>query len=387
MAAAAAGNAPIGSSSTLLIEKGPSPGRKLLITAAGQGNITHSGSVPELLKRYNRKERFLRPALYGFSNKDVMDFFEKRQVPLVTEEGSGRVLPRSLKARDILNGLIGAVREKGVTFHWGDGAVSVEKTETGFRVNTKLHRFDCRRLVIATGGKSYPKTGSTGNGYAWAEDMGHRIIEPRPALTAVEADRFDLVHLAGLTFEDREIELYRLGKRVGKYRGNLLITHKGLSGPVIIDNSRDMLAGDELRINFTDRTPDQVREALTAGGSQKLSACLKELGIPRKLIPDLLDSLDSETTLSQLKKKDRNRLINRLSSYPVLLTRLQGWDGAMVTAGGVDTGEINPKTMESRLVPGLFFAGEVMDIDGDSGGFNLQAAFSTGYLAGKAAVG
>ena len=383
MAAASAGNRP-----TLLIESGPKPGRKLLITAAGQCNITHRGSIPELLARYNGRERFLRPALYGFTNEEVIVFFQDRGVETFFDE-KDRCLPRSLSARDVLHALLQACRDRGITLHQGDRVIAAEKTAGGFRVITKTRNFTCSRLIIATGGKSFPKTGSDGSGYQLAEQLGHPVIPPRPALTGIESDHFALVSLAGLSFEDRTIEVYRNGKRAGRYRGNLLITHKGLSGPVIINSSRNMRPGDELRLNFADLSLENLNERWNRspknGGSRTVGLFLKGLDIPRRLIPELLGSLDPEHSLSQVKKQDRIRLLNDLTAYPATLDRLQGWNTAMVTAGGADTAKIDPKTMESRLVKGLYFAGEVMDVDGDSGGYNLQAAFSTGFLAGQSA--
>ncbi len=378
-----------GGRDTLLIEGGPKTGRKLLITAAGQCNFTHRGTVPELLKRYNDRERFLRPALFSFTNDDAVRFFEERGVPSFTD-GAGRVLPRSLAARDILHNLNEAARERGTRFHLNDRVLRVEREEENFRVITKLRNFTCERLIIATGGKSFPKTGSSGDGYRLAAELGHSIIPPHPALTGIESDDFLLTPLAGLSFEDREMELYREGKLHSRYRGNLLITHKGLSGPVIINNSRDMKEGDEIRINFTGRSREELNllwsEQASKDGTKQLGSFLKSLSLPRNLIPSLLGEIPAGKNLSQVTKKERTRLLADLSSYRVSLDRLQGWTTAMVTAGGVDTKEINPKTMESRRVEGLYFAGEVLDVDGDSGGYNVQAAFSTGFLAGQSSL-
>ena len=378
-----------GGPETLLIEGGTKAGRKLLITAAGQCNFTHRGTVPELLKRYNSMERFLRPALFSFTNDEAVRFFEERGVPSYSDE-AGRVLPRSLAARDILHALTEAARKRGTRFHLNDRVLKVEREKENFRVITKLRNFTCARLIIATGGQSFPKTGSTGDGYRLAEELGHRIIPPHPALTGIESDNFPLVTQAGLSFEDREIELYREGKLQSRYRGNLLITHKGLSGPVIINNSRDMKGGDEIRTNFTEYSREELNrlwsDQASRDGKKQLGSFLKTLSLPRNLIPSLLEDIPADKALSQVTKKERNRLLEDLTAYRVSLDRLQGWTTAMVTAGGVDTKEINPKTMESRLLEGLYFAGEVLDVDGDSGGYNVQAAFSTGFLAGQSAL-
>lgn len=374
-----------GGPETLLIEGGPKPGRKLLTTAAGQCNFTHEGTVPELLARYNGKERFLRPALFSFTNENLIAFFNERGIPSFVDE-KGRYLPRSLSARDILHALINEAREKGTRFHQNDRVISVEKTDSGFRVITKLKEFSCEKLIIATGGRSFPKTGSTGEGARFARELGHSIVPLRPALTGVESDVFTLTSLAGLSFEEAGVEVFRQGKLAGRYKGNLLITHKGLSGPVVIDNSRDFREGDRLNLNFCGQNREKVNqkwsEELKEEGKQGIGSFMKNLGLPRKLIGELLGVIPPEKSLSQMTKGERKKLLGEMTEYPFSLDRLQGWNKAMVTTGGVETKEINPKTMESRLVPGLYFAGEVMDIDGDSGGFNLQAAFSTGFLAG-----
>jgi predicted Rossmann fold flavoprotein len=374
-----------GGPDTLLIESGPKAGRKLLITAAGQCNFTHRGTVPELLSCYNEKERFLRPALYAFSNDDVIRFFDERGVPSFFDE-KDRCLPRSLSARDVLHALQEAGRLKGTRSHNNDRVREVEKIDRGFRVITKLRQFTCEKLIIATGGKSFPKTGSLGDGYSFAKELGHRIVPLQPALTGIESDNFPLTPLAGLSFEDIKIELYRNNKRVHPFKGNLLITHKGISGPVIINNSREMREGDEILLNFISLSREELdslwKETVRREGKKGIGAFLKQQNLPRKLIPSLLGDIPAEKGLAQITQKERSRLFKELTAYPFKLERLQGWNTAMVTAGGVETKEINGKTMESRLVENLFFAGEVIDIDGNSGGYNLQAAFSTGYLAG-----
>ena len=377
-----------GGSDALLIEGGPEPGRKLLLTAAGQCNFTHRGSIPELLKRYNGRERFLRPALFAFSNDDSVRFFEERDVPSFADD-KDRILPRSLSSRHILQALLSAASQKGTGFRKNGRVIKVEKEKDRFLVITKLSNFTCDKLIIATGGKSFPKTGSAGDGYGIAESLGHRVITPRPALTGIESDGFPLVSLTGLSFEEGEIELYRENRLAGRYRGNLLITHKGLSGPVIINNSRDMRAGDEIRLNFTGLKREELNrlwgDETARDGKKQVGTLLKTLALPRKLVPSLLGAVPPEKAISQVTKKEKSRLLDDLTAYKVTLDRLQGWNTAMVTGGGVDVKEVNPKTMESRLVEGLYFAGEILDVDGDSGGYNVQAAFSTGFLAGLAA--
>jgi hypothetical protein len=265
----------------------------------------------------------------------------------------------------------------------------VKRNDNGFLVITELKEYNCRQLVIATGGLSYPSTGSSGDGYRIAESLGHSIKTPCPALSPVFIKDYSMAELSGVSLQNKTISIYRNNKKVNEHTGDFGFTHKGLTGPGILDFSRFMSANDELRVNFLDRNPDQLRQFIIMSseksGKMSLQTFLKAFDLPRSLVRILLSeiSLLPDLNLAQLTKEKRNQLVRALCEYAFIIERVGGYSMAMVTHGGISIDEVSPKTMESKLLPGLFFAGEVLDIDGDTGGYNLQAAFSTGYLVAE----
>jgi hypothetical protein len=245
-------------------------------------------------------------------------------------------------------------------------------------------------VVIATGGASYPATGSTGDGYRIARELGHTVTEISPALTPVIVQDYPLGDLAGLSFENISISLFRDGKRVHKVSGDLLLTHTGLSGPGVLDLSRFILPGDVLNVSFLpggdlEAIRKQVTEALAISGKRRVKTILTHLPLPERLAKRIIElaGVSPDLSCSQLTRQARQEIIAHLSGFPLPVLRLGGFEEAMVTRGGVALSEIDPKTMESRLVHRLYCIGEVLDIDGDTGGYNLQAAFSTGMIAAR----
>jgi predicted Rossmann fold flavoprotein len=257
-------------------------------------------------------------------------------------------------------------------------------------VETGLTSCTADAVVIATGGASYPATGSTGDGYRIAREFGHTVTEIAPALTPVIVQGYPLGDLAGLSFENLPISLFRDGKRVVKVSGDLVLTHTGLSGPGVLDLSRFILPGDLLKVSFypgrdQETIRRQVSDAIAISGARRVKTMLAGLPLPARLAKRIVElvGLSPDTSCSHLTKQARQEIIALLSGFPFVVSRLGGLDEAMVTRGGVALSEIDPRTMESRLVPGLYCIGEVLDIDGDTGGYNLQAAFSTGMLAAR----
>ena len=380
----------------LILEKKNSPGHKLLISGSGQCNITHSGDIQDFLDHYGDRGRFLRPALLGFTNRDLISFFEKSGLGMVEEKG-GKIFPESMQSRDVLNILTAHGRKLGLEIKCGHAVKSVARIDDGFIVSGEDERYRSRLLVIATGGCSYPATGSSGDGYAFARTLGHSISEIAPALSPVVIKEYPFSDLAGLSFSDLLISLYRRSK-IKEHRGDILFTHDGLSGPGILDLSRYIRAEDLIKISFV---PEANRDALERwlveksqhDGGKRLLSVLADL--PRFLPPGLqlsirltkrllqISGIDFELQMSQLTRLMRNRLIDNLTGLPMVVSDVCGFDAAMCTRGGVDTSEVNPKTMQSRLVQGLYLVGEVLDVDGDTGGYNLQAAFSMGMLAAR----
>jgi predicted Rossmann fold flavoprotein len=239
---------------------------------------------------------------------------------------------------------------------------------------------------------SYPATGSTGDGYHFAKQLGHSVVPPKPSLSPVMVKDYGMASISGVSVQEKPVYLYRGNKKIGEHRGDIGLTHKGLSGPGILDFSRHIVSGDILKVNFIDIKADEFRNELISasvkGGKTAIQTYLKRFDLPRSLVLLILESIniEPECRLADITKVQRNLLVTSFSEFPFIVDKVGGFNMAMVTAGGVSLNEINPKTMESKLVTGLYFAGEVLDIDGDTGGYNLQAAFSMGYLVGKSII-
>ena len=376
----------------LILEKKDSPGRKLLISGLGHCNITNKKDIHSFLDHYGDNGRFLRPALFGFTNRDLISFFEKKGLEMIREKG-GKIFPATLRSRDVLNILLDECSNHKVQVKCGQEVSSVKRNGDRFEVYCGNNCYRSGLLVIATGGCSYPGTGSTGDGYRFANDLGHRIVDVGPALAPVLIKDHPFFDLAGISFEDMRISLYRQ-KKIRDHQGDILFTHQGLSGPGILDLSRDIRAGDTIKISFI---PREKREALEewllertrSDGKISLRSILA--GAPHlvplspRLIKRILEisGIETDLGLAHLTKGMRTRLIDNLTGLDLVVSELGGYDQAMVTRGGVDTKEVNPKTMESKIAKGLYLIGEVLDVDGDTGGYNLQAAFSTGMLAAR----
>ncbi len=373
----------------LLLERMPEPGRKLLLSGSGQANLTHTGDLAAFLDRYGDDDhgRFLRHALRSLSNEGLGRWFADREVPLETRE-DGKVFPASRRAQDVLEALQTACTGNGVRLLPGARVGSIERTPGGFRIRADQVEVDARAVVLATGGASYAQTGSSGDGYRLAAALGHTVVEPHPALAPVEPDPYPFADLAGVSVPDAGFVLLRGDRRLRARRGDLLFTHRGLSGPGVLDLSRDVRPGDRLLLSFLpDLRPEELDarmiELCRDRGAARLPAALAPLHLPERLLRRLLHQagLPEETTGARMTKEQRRAVTTALTAFPLAVGRVGDFAVAMATAGGVALGEVDPKTMGSRLVPGLFFAGEVLDLDGDSGGYNLQAAFSTGALA------
>ncbi len=372
-----------------MIEKKHAAGRKLLLTGSGSCNITHSGPIKNFESSYGPNGRFMRHALAGFSNTDMVSFLSGNGINTI-ETDNGKIFPETMQAKDILNLLIELCNKHDVTIVYDSPVSEMECTENKFRVRAENLIFESAFCVIASGGASYPVTGSSGDGYRLAELLGHTIIPPKPALTPVTALTPGTAfppELSGLTVKNSTVSVIRAGKQVVSRRGDLLLTHTGLSGPAILDLSRNISPGDTIVLSFTSHTREYIEEEFILlsrkEGRRSIKNLLHSFDIPERLVLLILEKsgIPRDKKSSEISRYERKRLLEKITAYPVTVAQTGGFNIAMATAGGVSTGEINPRTMESTLVPGLFFAGEVMDIDGDTGGYNLQAAFSTGKLA------
>jgi len=384
-----------------IVEKMDRPGRKLAITGKGRCNITAAVEREQLIKGYPGNGRFLYSAFSELSNYDLIEFFNKQGLETKVERGN-RVFPVSDDAHQVVDVLYKLVQELGVKLLTATTVKSLRINDKAIvAVVTDKGDLPAEAVIICTGGMSYPGTGSTGDGYSWASEAGHNIIEPRPGLVPLTVAESWVSELQGLSLKNVKASAYtEQGKRINEEFGEMLFTHFGLSGPIILSLSHDI--GKYL---FKNRQPVKVRIDLKpALNEEKLDMRLQgdlekysrkmfrnALGdlLPQKMIPVIikLSEIDPDKECNQITRAERLGLVKMLKSFTLTVNGTRPIAEAIVTAGGVDTKQINPKTMESRLVKGLFFAGEVLDVDGYTGGYNLQAAFSTGHVAGKYAAG
>ncbi len=373
----------------VLLEKNDSPGAKLLINGSGQCNITHIGTVGEFLSHYGKNGKFLKPALHGFSNDDLIRFFSDRGLAMVAGE-DGKVFPETRASADVLSVLLRECRERGGEIRCREPVEEIVQDRGGFTVRTGTTSYHASAVVITTGGLSYPATGSTGDGYRLAAALGQPVTEIAPALTPLKISRFPFAALAGISFEHLPFSVWRGGKKVGDYAGDLLFTHLGISGPGVLDASRDIRPGDGIRLSFAgamrreEFAADLAKRAVE-NPTWQVRTILAAYPIPERLNRKLLalSGIPDDLTCAHFSAALRSKLVANCTEFPLTVAALGEYSVAMVTRGGVALDGVDPKTMESTLVPGLFFAGEVLDIDGDTGGYNLQAAFSTGYLAAQ----
>ena len=391
-----------GGASVKLIEKMDRPGRKMRITGKGRCNVTNASDLQEIIKNIQGNGKFLMSSLHAFTNHDVMHFFEDCGVPLKVERGN-RVFPVSDKAQDAVNALVMRLHEFGVDIETGiqvSGIVTSKREGGGRRViAVRLasgREIAADAIIVATGGASYPATGSTGDGYRIAESLGHTITEITPALVPLETE--EQLPLQGLSLKNVAVTLFANGKEVEHRFGEMMFTHFGVTGPVILSISRTAAKAlahhedVELRIDMKPALSHEKLDARLQRDFQKyirktLKNAMMDL-LPHRMIETVIDLafLDPDMPVHQLSKKDRMRLVDTLKCISLTVTKTRPIAEAIVTAGGVSVKEINPKTMESKLVHGLYFAGEVVDVDGYTGGYNLQAAFSMGAAAGRYAA-
>ncbi|MCK4269068.1 MAG: aminoacetone oxidase family FAD-binding enzyme, partial [Methanogenium sp.] len=294
------------------------------------------------------------------------------------------------KSSDVLEVLLSECKKRGVEIHCNETVHDLAIKDGRFILKSGVAEYHADNLVIATGGASYPATGSSGDGYALARQLGQTITEISPGLSPAYIEDYHFSDLSGISFENISLSLFKDNKKISQQRGDLLFTHTGLSGPGVLDLSRYIAPGDLLKISFIpDMDTETFRKDLTerfqANQTKQVKTILSEYSLPERFVKRILEltEIPPELTCAHLSKKLRNRLIMNLTELPFRVKKLAGFEKAMVTRGGVSLGRINQKSMESQLVPHLWFIGEVLDIDGDTGGYNLQAAFSTAMLAAE----
>ena len=373
-----------------ILEKNKSCGRKLLMAGAGKCNITQAGDIHHFLTCYGANAKFLKHALLSFQNEDLLNFFRKRGLEFMTTE-KGKIFPKSLKSQDVLNVLLEECRRRSIEIHYESAVESLVKEEELFHLETVKGSFESPVVVVATGGLSYPHTGSTGDGFVWAKTFGHKIVPTKPALTPLKIKNYELSDMSGTSFEELPYTLWRNGKKIGSYQGDFLLTHTGVSGPGIINNSRFMQSGDVIKCNFVaaesiEEFRSNLTKKLNHGGKTLVKSIVRELNLTKRFADKVLElcEINDDLKCAELTKATRRKLLTTLTEYEMEVKELGGYHVAMVTTGGVSIKEISPKTMESKKVSNLYFIGEVLDIDGDTGGYNIQAAMSTAYIASQA---
>jgi len=394
----AAGQAAELGADTLLLEKMKRPGRKLRITGKGRCNITNAGEITEFIDHFGKTGSFLRQAFSRFFNTDLIDFFGELGLEVVTERG-GRVFPASGKAPDVLRVLLDFLKGRGAKIMSAtpvDELVISKGTITG--VVCRGRHIACDAVVLATGGASYPATGSTGDGYRLAACAGHTVVPVRPALVPLETSGSAAKQMAGLSLRNINVRLMVNNRKRKEAFGEMMFAKFGVTGPVILSLSGEVVDalrdGDRvsLSIDLKPALSEKKLDArllrdLASRGKEPADSFLRGL-LPREMVPVCLNltEIRHDCRAAQVSAEKRGRLGTWLKDFRLEVTGSRHLDEAIVTAGGVETREIDPRTMESRKTKGLFIAGELIDIQADTGGYNLQAAFSTGWLAGRSAA-
>ena len=369
-----------------LIEKNEKLGKKLYITGKGRCNLTNACDITDFFDNIVSNPKFLYSAVYSFTNTDTVNFFEEHGLRLKEERGM-RIFPQSDRSSDVIKTLQIALKEAGVR-------VKLNKTVKS------LEELNADAVIIATGGLSYASTGSTGDGYKFAENLGHKVVEPVPALVPLTVEEKYVKELQGLSLRNVCVRIEdNKGKCLNESFGEMLFTSRGVSGPVILSASslvtKRLAAGEREMKVIIDLKPALDEKQLDARilrdfESEKNKNFKNSLGklLPSKMIPVMiaLSGIDENKKVNEITKNERTSLVNLFKNFTLTINGTEGFNQAVVTQGGVSVREINPSTMESKLKPGVYFAGEVMDVDAYTGGFNIQIALSTGYLAGKAAA-
>ena len=394
----AAGRAAELGGKVLVLEKMRREGRKLLITGKGRCNITNDAPISEFIKHVYPNGRFLRNAFSSFFSKDIIKLLADHGVESTLECG-GRYFPASNRSKDVLKALLEWVKSYNVEIRCNyrvEELIVENNTIIGVQANGQ--KLLCNRIIVATGGKSYPATGSNGDGYELARRVGHSIVKARPALVPLETEGDVAQKLQGLNLKNVKATVWVNGRKKADDFGEMIFTHFGLSGPIILTLSREVVIElqnknkVEISIDLKPALDEQkldnrlIRD-LNENGNKKLLNLFR-LWLPASMIPVFVDllNIDTEKECNQVSSKERKQILYLLKNLVFKISNYRSFKEAIITSGGVSTKEISQKTMESKIVKGLYFAGEIIDLDAQTGGYNLQIAYSTGWLAGNSSM-
>ncbi len=376
----------------VVLEKNRKPGVKILMSGGTRCNLTQATDRRKIVEAFGRQGPFLHSALAALGPEELVAVFDAEGVPTKVEP-TGKVFPVSDRAIDVVEALKRMLRRSGAQLQLEQSVRGIDRNDSGFLIDTVDGKIYVEKIVLTTGGQSYPGCGTVGDGYGWAKHFGHKIVPPRPALVPLLSDEKWVQELRGVTVPDVRVCVVEGEKLKAKpqasQRGSFLFTHFGLSGPVVMDVSRAVTARPSASAwwvvcDFLPNSNEQHISAILAADGKQTVLSVVAQQLPKRLAESLLStseiSLDHRT--AELSKKGRQRLLQSLKRLPIRIRGSQGFKKAEVTAGGIDLREVDSKTMQSKLCPNLYFAGEVLDLDGPIGGYNFQAAFSTGWLAG-----
>lgn len=394
----AAGTAAASGAKVLLIEKNDILCKKLLLTGKGRCNITHAETdIAAFIQVFGPNGKFLYPGLQAFSIEDTLSFFNQQGLATKIERGQ-RVFPVSDSAADVRNVLVHYLKRNGAEILLNRAIKKIIHTNKHIsKICHSRGEITAEKYIICTGGLSYPATGSSGDGYQWARELGHTIVKPQPSLTPVIVRESWISQLAGLSLRNVRISLFQDNRKQDERFGEALYTHHGLSGPVILDMSKkigELLLKDTVKliIDFKPALDHQkCNERLLRDFQQNKNKAFKnslDQLLPKKLIPIIiqLSGIDPQKQVNSITREERKKLVQLLKEFSLTVKALSGFEKAIITAGGTALNEIDPRNMRSRIMDNLYFAGEILDLDGPTGGYNLQVCWSTGYLAGQSAA-
>ncbi|WP_409227517.1 BaiN/RdsA family NAD(P)/FAD-dependent oxidoreductase [Gudongella sp. SC589] len=374
-----------------LFEKNNQLGKKLFITGKGRCNITNSAPIEEFFDNVVTNRNFLYSSLYTFDNNAIIDLLNKYGLKTKVERGN-RVFPESDKSSDVIKAFKKYLDQSGVGIRLNSDVSHIKYDGESFTLFIRDGgEFKCDKLIVTTGGRSYPATGSTGDGYSFAKSLGHTVTDLRPSLVPIELNDVWVNELMGLSLRNVSLTAYSGKKQIHSEFGEMVFTHYGISGPIVLSMS-NYVNGIKSNLRLTlDLKPALDQEKLDSRivrdfaqfSNKQLKNALNEL-LPQRLIPWVIEAsgIYPDKVVHQITKEERDKLVNALKSFPLSFKGFRPIEEGIVTSGGINVKEINPSTMESKIIPGLFFAGEIIDVDALTGGYNLQIAYSTGYLAG-----